>query len=113
MFSRSLENDEADPTVENILGVRLLRALDRMREVDAVNRQKLRVLQVALEETWAVAKILEENQYKEEVEPDLASARKEAAGAKKRKKEKEEAISESSSEDSSESSSEDGVHFEA
>ena len=85
------------------------RARDRMREVDAVNRRKLRVLQVALEETWAVAKILEENQYKENDEPELVAARKEAEKAKKRKREEEEAVSDSSSE----SSLEDKCCFEA
>ena len=112
LFARSLQfsshfrlsaSDEADGTAaENVQ--RLIRAWDRIREVDAVNRRKLRVLQVALEETWEVAKILEKNQYEEEVEPELAFARKEAEGARKRKKEEEEeeeeeeAVSDSSSE---------------
>jgi hypothetical protein len=73
-----------------------------MRRVDEVNRRRLRVLQVAFEETWAVAKILEENQYKHDEEPDLVLARKEAEKCRKRKKEEEEekAVSESSSESS-------------
>jgi hypothetical protein len=73
-----------------------------MRRVDEVNRHRLRVLQVAFEETWAVAKILEENQYKCDEEPDLVLARKEAEKCRKRKKEEEEekAVSESSSESS-------------
>ena len=73
--------------------VRIVRARDRIREVDVVNRRKLRVLQVAVEETWAVAKILEENQYRDDVEPDLVLARKEAERARKRKKEKEDVFS--------------------
>ena len=108
--SRSFDANDAG-------AVRLVRARDRMREVDAVNRRKLRVLQVAVEETWVVAKILEDNQYKENDEPELVAARKEAEKAKKRKREKEEAVSDSEveavSDSSSESSSEDDCCFEA
>ena len=83
---------------------RMVRARDRMRQVDLMNCQKLRVLQVALEESWDVARILEKNQYEEADEPELVSARKKAEGALKRKKEEEEveAISDSCSESSSE-----------
>ncbi len=90
----------------------MVRSRDRMREVDAVNRQKLRVLQVAVEETWAVAKILEENQYKAKEEPDLVLARKEAEKARKRKKEDEEE-EEAASDSNSESDSEDDFGFVA
>ena len=107
--SSSFDANDAD-------AVRIVRARDRVREVDAVNRRKLRVLQVAIEETWAVAKILEDNQYKENDEPELVAARKEAERARKRKKEKEEEEEEEEeavSDSSSESSSEDDCYFEA
>jgi hypothetical protein len=65
---------------------RIVHARDRMRQVDLVNRKKLRVLQVALEESWDVARFLEVNQYKDEDEdePDLVAARKEADGNRKK-----------------------------
>ncbi len=63
------EVDGEDPAAEaaNERRMRMIRARDRMRQVDAANRRKLRVLQVALEESWEVARILENSQYKEEV----------------------------------------------
>jgi hypothetical protein len=59
--------DEAGAAAANERRMRMVRARDRMRQVDAVNRKKLRVLQVALEESWEVARILENSQYKEDV----------------------------------------------
>ncbi len=64
-----------------------------MRQVDLVNRKKLRVLQVALEESWDVAQFLEVNQYKEEDEPDLIAARKEAELDRKKEEDGEDSIS--------------------
>ncbi len=68
----------AEAAATNDARNRLVHARDCMRQVDLVNRKKLRVLQVALEESWDVAQFLEVNQYKEEDEPDLIAARKEA-----------------------------------
>jgi superfamily II DNA or RNA helicase len=59
--------DEAGAAAANERRMRMVRARERMRQVDAVNRKKLRVLQVALEESWEVARILENSQYKEDV----------------------------------------------
>jgi len=59
--------DEAGAAAANERRMRMVRARERMRQVDAVNRKKLRVLQVALEESWEVTRILENSQYKEDV----------------------------------------------
>ena len=62
-----VEADEPGAAANNERRMRMVRARERMRQVDAANRRKLRVLQVALEESWEVARILENSQYKEEV----------------------------------------------
>ncbi len=62
-----VDPDEPGAAAANERRMRMARARDRMRQVDAANRRKLRVLQVALEESWEVARILENSQYKEEV----------------------------------------------
>jgi hypothetical protein len=91
---RMPELNAADPAAElaNDRRDKIGLALNRMRQADAVNRDKLRVLQVAVTVTWEVAKSMEDQKFGDTIDDDedVVAAKKAAEESRKRKdKEKE------------------------
>jgi hypothetical protein len=88
------EVDAADQGAEvaNDRRAKIGLAIARMRQADAVNRDKLRVLQVAVTVTWEVAKSMEDKKFGDTIDDDedVVAAKKDAEESRKRKeKEKE------------------------
>jgi Zinc knuckle len=78
---------EANAAENNQRRAKLIATRDRLRQADKAQRARLRVLQVAATSSWEVANELENIQYGETEDADVAAAKK-AAEAKKKGREK-------------------------
>jgi hypothetical protein len=82
---------EANAAENNQRRDKLIATRDRLRQADKAQRARLRVLQVAATSSWEVANELENIQYGETEDADVAAAKKAAEAKKKGRERKDEA----------------------